>query len=66
MLCLSFDMFFFSHYIRGFQSERWASPGGASGEHKGMEVKSCYISYQNEFSWNSLNVCDLVKEIVQR
>ncbi len=31
-----------------------------------MEVKKYYISYQKEIIWNSLNVCDLVKEIVQR
>ncbi len=28
-----------------------------------MEVKKYYISYQKEITQNSLNVCDLVKDI---
>ncbi len=31
-----------------------------------MEVNKYYTSYQKEITYKSLNVCDLVKEIIQR
>ena len=31
-----------------------------------MEMKKYYISYEKEITQNSLNMCDLIKETVQR